>query len=63
MSDSHTMPAHVFIPLLAIGSLVLTGAFVAMIQPRVPWLRWMGAGILASAAVSAVAFIFVVETS
>ncbi|CTQ48147.1 hypothetical protein [Jannaschia donghaensis] len=46
------MPAHIFIPLLAIGSLVLTGAVVAVLQPRVRWLRWMGAGILASTGLS-----------
>lgn len=40
------MSAHVFVPLLALGCLVLIGAGVAALQPRVGWLRWTGAGIL-----------------
>lgn len=36
------MPAHVFVPLLALGCLVLIGAGVATLQPRVGWLRWTG---------------------
>lgn len=52
------MPAHVVIPLLAIGSLVLTGAVVALLQQRIPWLRWMGAGILVSTGVSALLFLY-----
>lgn len=52
------MPAHLFVPLLAVGSLVLTGAFIALIQPRFLWLRWMGAGVLISTGLSALLFLF-----
>ena len=40
------MAAHVFIPLIAIGSLALIGAVVAVIQPRIAWVRWLGATLL-----------------
>ncbi|WP_179378322.1 hypothetical protein [Jannaschia marina] len=45
------MSAHVAIPLLAAGSLVLTFAVVAVLQPRLRWLRFLGAGILISSLV------------
>lgn len=53
------MPAHVFIPLLALGCLFLTGAFVAVVQSRSRGLRWMGAGVLASTIASAILFLTV----
>ena len=49
------MPAHLLIPLLAIGCLALVGAAVAVIQPRVRWLRWTGAAVLLAAGAGLVA--------
>lgn len=52
------MPAHVFVPLLAFGCLVLIGAGVAVLQPRVGWLRWTGAGVLLAALIAGLTIAF-----
>lgn len=52
------MPAHVFVPLLALGCLVLIAAGVAVLQPRVGWLRWAGAGLLLAALLAGLTIVF-----